>query len=71
MFPALDPTSQGVIWYQQSICIDTVSLLMEDSKGVVPVGQIANKVDFIFTQAYYIELQCTRQKVFICCLPCN
>ena len=56
MFPARDPTNQSAIWYHQSICIGAVSHLGEHNEGVVPVGQMANNADFIFTQALHIEL---------------
>ena len=54
MLHAWDPTGQGVIWCHLSI--GTASLLKEDNEGVVPVGQMPNNADLIFTQALYIKL---------------
>ena len=54
MFPAGDPTGQGIIWYHQSISIGAESLLKEDNEGVVLVGQMANNADLVFTEALYI-----------------
>ena len=63
IFPASDPTEQGVIWYYQSIGIGAVSLLKENNEGVVLVGQMVNNANLILTQALYIECSVLQKSI--------